>query len=75
MKKYIISPVTLWDEEEQQFSTKLGIEGRNMPLHYTVWGKTESQSRSRAEKLAEILTAHYEPLKDVDNISQDGVQC
>lgn len=75
MKKYIISPVTLWDAEQEQFATKLGIEGRTMPLHYTVWGKTESQSRSRAEQLAEILTAHYNPLKAIENISQQGEQC
>lgn len=58
-KKYIISPVTLFDEEQELWSTKLGVEGKHMPLHYTVWGETELKSRERAERLAEILTAHY----------------
>jgi len=56
MKKYIISPVSSYCEDEQMWATKLGIEGKHMPLHYTVWGNTEAQSRSRAEELAEIMT-------------------
>lgn len=56
MKKYIISPITTYCEEEKLYATKLGIEGKHMPLHYTVWGNTEAQSRSRAEELAEIMT-------------------
>jgi len=59
MKKYIISPHTLFDADENLYFTKMGIEGKNMPIHYTVWGKTESESRDRANALAEILTAHY----------------
>lgn len=55
-KKYIISPITTWEDNEMLYATKLGIEGKNMPLHYTVWGKTELESRLRTEKLAEILT-------------------
>lgn len=54
--KYIISPITTWDDEQMLYATKLGIEGKNMPLHYTVWGKTEHESRFRAENLVEILT-------------------
>jgi hypothetical protein len=54
--KYIISPITTWDDEQMLFATKLGIEGKNMPLHYTVWGKTQQESRTRTEMLAEILT-------------------
>lgn len=59
MKKYIISPVTVYDDEQELWATKVGIEGKTMPLHYTVWGQTEQQSRERAERLGEILTAHY----------------
>lgn len=55
-KKYIISPITTWENDEMLWATKLGIEGKNMPLHYTVWGKTELESRLRTERLAEILT-------------------
>lgn len=59
MKKYIISPVTVYDEEQGQYATKVGVEGNTMMLHYTVWGLTEPQSRERAERLGQILTAHY----------------
>jgi len=58
MKKYIISPVTTYCEEQDLFATKLGVKGKNMPLHYTVWGKTAADSRARAERLAEILTTY-----------------
>jgi hypothetical protein len=54
--KYIVSPVTLYDDEQEQFSTKLGVEGKTMPLHYTVWGTTEIESRERAARLGEILS-------------------
>lgn len=56
MKKYIISPITTYCEEQELFATKIGVEGKHMPLHYTVWGNSEAQSRARAEKLSEILT-------------------
>lgn len=59
MKKYIISPITTYCEEQELFATKIGVEGKHMPLHYTVWGNSEAQSRSRAEKLAEILTGYH----------------
>lgn len=58
-KKYTISPHTLYDADEELYFTKMGIEGKNMPIHYTVWGKTESESRQRAIDLAIILTKHY----------------
>ena len=59
MKKYIISEHTLFDAEENLYYTKMGIEGKNMPIHYTVWGSTEQESKQRANDLAQILTAHY----------------
>lgn len=61
MKKYTISPVTFFDEDEKLYFTKMGGDGKHMPLHYTVWGKSETESRERANSLAEILTAHYSP--------------
>jgi len=33
-----------------------------MPLHYTVWGKTETESRQRANQLRGILTKHLSVL-------------
>jgi macrodomain Ter protein organizer (MatP/YcbG family) len=67
MKKYVISPITLFDADENLYFTKMGVEGKNMPLHYTVWGKTSDESRKRANQLGEILTKHYtDSLKPVD---------
>jgi len=60
-KNYTISPHTLFDADENLYFTKMGIEGKNMPLHYTVWGKSETESRDRATQLAEILTKHLKP--------------
>ena len=56
MKKYLIAPITVYCEDNMLFETKLAIEGKHMPLHYSVWGATEEISRKRAEALAEILT-------------------
>lgn len=61
MKKYTISPHTLFDADEKLYFTKMGVQGKHMPLHYTTWGKTEKESRDRATQLAEILTKHLTP--------------
>jgi hypothetical protein len=53
---YIISPVTTFDEDEELWQTKVGTKGKNMLLHYTVWGVSQENSRSKAEALARILT-------------------
>jgi len=49
--KYIISPITTYNEWEDLFETKVGKNGEGMPLHYIVYGKTEKESRERAERL------------------------
>ena len=48
-KEYTISPITSFDEEEELYFTKVGIKGGD--LLYTAWGKTEKESRDRAEYL------------------------
>jgi hypothetical protein len=53
--KYIISPITTLNNESELYETKVGVEGKNMPLHYTVHGKTEKESRERAERLVSIM--------------------
>lgn len=54
--KYLVSPHTLMDYDKDLYKTEIGIEGRNMPLHYTCWGKTQDESRQRADALGRILT-------------------
>lgn len=57
---FLISPITTFDSEEELYSTKVGIQMRSMPLHYTCHGKTKEESRERAESLVKILTNHYQ---------------
>ena len=52
----IVSPVTIWDEWEQLFLTKVGETGGKMPLLYIACGTSEKQSRERAERLLDFLT-------------------
>lgn len=49
--KLIISKVTTYSEDHLLYETKVGIELKDMPLLYSVWGKTEAESRARAEAL------------------------
>jgi len=57
-KKYIISPITTFDEDDQLYYTKVGTEGKEMPLHFIAVGKTEDESKYRAAKIVhEIETA------------------
>lgn len=55
---YIISPVTTWDEDWATWQTKVAIDAHNMPLHFIACGRTEAESRYRAERLVKILTEH-----------------
>lgn len=56
MNEYIVSPVTVYDDEHQLFGTKVGLNTQKMPLHYTCWGKTEWESRQRADELTKNLS-------------------
>lgn len=60
MKKYIVSPITTFDEDEELWGTKVGLDGEGMPLHFTCWGKTEKESRERAAVLSLILNKEPE---------------
>ena len=51
--QYIISPITTYDEDEQLYYTKVGVD--NMQLHYIVCGQSKSISRERAENLVSLL--------------------
>lgn len=55
MKEYIVSPVTVYEDEHQLYGTKVGLNTQKMPLHYTCWGKSEEESRERAKELAKKL--------------------
>lgn len=53
--QYIISKVTMYHSEHLLFETKVGLNNKNMDLHYSVWGKSVTESRERAGKLIEML--------------------
>lgn len=62
MNKYIISPITTYNEDELLYETKVGYNSIGMPLHYIVLGLSEDISRQRAMQLAELLnsiTVHH----------------
>lgn len=54
--KYIISPITTWDNDEMLWATKVGVDKKGLPLHYTVWGKTNEESKERAINLLQHLS-------------------
>lgn len=67
-QNYYISPVTEFDEEQERWATKIGIKGKNiLTLHYTVWGNTKENSRSKAISLAEILSTQKLPADATTN--------
>ena len=55
--KYIISPVTTYNFDEQLFETKIGLSGSDMPLHYLVYGNSKEISRLRANQLIDLLNS------------------
>lgn len=64
MTKYIVSPITTYNDETELFDTKIGVEGKNMPLHYTAHGKTIKESKERAKTLARIIAGDIPTLKE-----------
>lgn len=52
---YIISPVTVFDEENELFETKIGLDNKEMTLLISAWGPTQESSRKRATDFVELL--------------------
>lgn len=55
MGKFILG-ITTWEEEDELFLTKVGTDEKDMPLWFICAGKTEKESRERAEMLVALLT-------------------
>lgn len=62
--RYVISPITTYNDDSQQFETKVGINTKHMPLQYIVCGETEANSRSKAERLVDILDNYRSSLNN-----------
>ena len=54
-KKYIISPVTSYDQDEELWFTKVGTNGKDMPLLFISAGKTKEESQENANRLVRLL--------------------
>ena len=52
---YIVSKATIYDSDLEMWGTKVGTEGKQMPLLLTAWGITESHSRTLAEHIVNSL--------------------
>jgi len=52
---YIVSLITVFDNDNQLWETLIGIDSPEMPLLYSCWGETEWESRKAAETLVFIL--------------------
>ncbi len=55
MKKIIVSPVTVFDEDNMLFETKVGEKNGKMDLLFSAWGSTEKESKDRANELVKLL--------------------
>jgi hypothetical protein len=55
---YIISPITVFDNDHQLWETHVGFDSKGKPLLYSCWGETEEESRERAIEMVEKLN-HY----------------
>lgn len=46
---YVISPITVFDDEKELFETHIGLDDEAKTLLLSAWGKTEAESRMCAE--------------------------
>lgn len=47
--------ITVYDDWNQLFETKIGLNDKKLTLLYSVWGKTEQDSIDNARALVEKL--------------------
>lgn len=55
MKEVTASPVTVFDEDNMLFETKVGEKNGKMDLLFSAWGSTEKESKDRANELVKLL--------------------
>lgn len=49
--------ITVYDEWNQLFETKVGLNDKKLTLLYSVWGKSEQDSIEKAKVLVDNLVA------------------
>lgn len=52
---YIVSPITVFDNDHELWETYVGTNEKDMPLWYSCWGKTEWESKTKATLLVHFL--------------------
>ena len=57
MSKYIVSPITTYDEWDMVFVTKVYKDTGERPLRFAAMGQTADKSRAKAEWLANKLNS------------------
>lgn len=55
VNKLLIAPITEYCDWNQLWETKVAADDKEQTLLFSVWGKTEKQSRNNAENLYETL--------------------
>ncbi len=60
---YIISPITVFDEDKELFETHIGLDDEARTLLLSAWGKTEEESKMCANKQIEYLNFNIEETK------------
>lgn len=58
---YVISPITVFDDEKELFETHIGLDDEAKTLLLSAWGKTEHESRMLAKGIIARLSL---PLSD-----------
>lgn len=53
--KYLIAPITTYNEYDELFETKIAADVQGLPLICCVYGKTENGSRENAKAVVSIL--------------------
>ena len=53
--KNLVSPITVYDEWNMLWETKIARNDKKQTLCVSVWGNTESESRVKANEFLEIL--------------------
>ncbi len=61
-RNYVVSPVTVWDEESYSFQTKIGEKSKLYPLSFIACGSSERESREKAEHIVNLLKTNQNDL-------------
>lgn len=52
---YLISPITVLDDDKGLFETHVGLDNKEMTLLISVWAETAEASRQKATEIVEMF--------------------